>query len=61
MPIYEYRCRRCGQEFERRRSFSDDDAEVECPKCGTKGPERVISRVAAGGAGESCAPSPAGG
>jgi putative FmdB family regulatory protein len=33
MPVYEYRCRDCGHEFEIQQSMSDD-ALTECPSCG---------------------------
>ena len=32
MPMYDYRCRDCGHEFEVQQSFSDD-ALTECPEC----------------------------
>lgn len=34
MPIYEYRCLKCGHEFEERRSFSQTEAPARCPRCG---------------------------
>lgn len=41
MPIYEYVCRDCGNDFERLQSFNDP-AVTECPEC--NGPvRRVIS------------------
>ena len=33
MPVYEYRCRDCGHEFEIQQSMSDDPL-TECPSCG---------------------------
>lgn len=33
MPIYEYRCDKCGKEFEEWQKFSDPVVE-ECPDCG---------------------------
>lgn len=32
MPLYDYRCRACGHEFEIQQSISDD-ALTECPSC----------------------------
>lgn len=49
MPIYEYRCRNCGNEFELLRRLSDSDDDVECEKCGTRKVERLISAFAASG------------
>ena len=41
MPLYEYRCKKCGHQFEKIQSFSAPD-EKECPVC--KGElERLIS------------------
>ena len=39
MPIYEYRCRDCGEALEVRQAFTDD-ALTECPHC--KGSLRKI-------------------
>jgi len=33
MPTYEYRCSKCGYDFEAVQRFSDDPL-TECPKCG---------------------------
>lgn len=35
MPIYEFKCRNCGQEFEFLKIKSDET--VQCPKCQAKG------------------------
>lgn len=44
MPLYEYRCKNCGHQFEKIQSFSAPD-EKECPLC--QGPvERLISASA---------------
>ncbi len=44
MPLYEYRCKQCGHQFEKIQSFSAPD-ETECPVC--KGElERLISAPA---------------
>lgn len=44
MPLYEYRCKTCGHQFEKIQSFSAPD-EKECPVC--HGPlERLISASA---------------
>jgi putative FmdB family regulatory protein len=45
VPLYEYRCKDCGHQFEKIQSFSAPD-EKECPVC--HGPvERLISASAA--------------
>jgi putative FmdB family regulatory protein len=33
MPIYEYKCRNCGEHFEKRQSISEEPLTV-CEKCG---------------------------
>ncbi|MFC2072725.1 zinc ribbon domain-containing protein [Chloroflexota bacterium] len=57
MPIYEYECENCGERFELRRSISDNDNEIRCPKCGAKKPRRVFSMFATGSSSVACAPS----
>jgi putative FmdB family regulatory protein len=43
MPIYEFECSACGDQFERLQKLSDTDPTV-CPKCGA---ERVKRRLTA--------------
>jgi putative FmdB family regulatory protein len=43
MPIYEYVCQDCKQEFEVIRSFSQADAPIQCTACGGKDNKRKIS------------------
>ena len=43
MPIYEYKCKKCGEKFELRLGFSQNRNSVKCPKCGGEEPERVFS------------------
>jgi putative FmdB family regulatory protein len=45
MPLYEYKCRRCGEEFEKLVRVSKDCATVVCPKCGDTGAERQVSLI----------------
>jgi putative FmdB family regulatory protein len=51
MPIYEYRCKKCGEKFELRLGFSQDKRYLKCPKCGGEDPDRVFSLFATGSAG----------
>jgi putative FmdB family regulatory protein len=44
MPIYEYRCKKCGEEFEELVLGSDED--VACPKCAASSVERRMSAFA---------------
>ncbi len=58
MPIYEYRCRECGERFELRRSINDSDSEIKCPKCQAKHPERLVSLFASSSSSDNaCIPS----
>jgi putative FmdB family regulatory protein len=43
MPLYEYRCRACGDTFETIRGLNDKDEDVECPQCGAKKAEKLMS------------------
>jgi putative FmdB family regulatory protein len=43
MPLYEYRCQACGDTFETLRGSHEKDADVECPRCGEKKAEKLIS------------------
>ena len=60
MPIYEYQCRDCGEEFERLVPLSAQTP-PDCPKCKRKNVRKKISRIASGKSGcgscSSCAPS----
>ena len=46
MPVYEYACLKCGEEFERIESVSEHDhSKVRCPACKSTRVERRWSRV----------------
>jgi putative FmdB family regulatory protein len=45
MPLYDYRCNACGQQFEARHGFTDP-APV-CPTCGEPDVQRLITRAPA--------------
>lgn len=47
MPIYEYRCADCEQQFEKRRCMSEADDEIACPECGSLHTNRGLSMFAA--------------
>ncbi len=54
MPLFEYRCGKCGEEFEELESYEDRDKPQECPACGAKNSERLMSVFAASGTSCSC-------
>ncbi len=46
MPIYEFRCLRCGHVFELLKLKKESkEVGMKCPECGHKKVERVLSRV----------------
>ena len=47
MPIYEYRCQECGEKFEKLVRFDTSTSEIECPKCGGRKVEKLISAFSA--------------
>jgi putative FmdB family regulatory protein len=53
MPVYEYKCKKCGKIFESFRWASEESTEEVCPKCGSKETERQLS-VFSSGSGGGC-------
>ncbi len=49
MPLYEYKCRKCGKTFEQLRRMQDADRETECPECRSTETERMLSAFSTGG------------
>lgn len=41
MPVYEYRCKECGYEFDKHQSFSEARLS-DCPSCEAKGALRKV-------------------
>ena len=65
MPLYEYYCEDCGEEFEKIVRFSEADLTQACPNCGAAHTYKKISAVAsygsnAAGSGASYASSSCG-
>jgi putative FmdB family regulatory protein len=58
MPIFEYRCLKCGERFEELETIADRDKPHKCPNCGAMDAERQMSvfaaRVSGGASGRSC-------
>jgi putative FmdB family regulatory protein len=46
MPLYEYRCAGCGEQFEQLRRMSEADVDVICPKCKSEEVQRMLSTFA---------------
>ena len=43
MPIYEFKCKECGKEFEFLCLSSKDENAARCPACGSEATERLLS------------------
>ncbi len=44
MPVYEYRCRKCGAPFERNERLSEHGTKrVRCPECKSSSVAQVLS------------------
>jgi putative FmdB family regulatory protein len=63
MPLYEYRCKACGERFEKL-VRSECCAEIQCPRCGSSEADRLVSSFGVAGRGGAstgssggCAPS----
>lgn len=50
MPIFEYRCRECGERFDAffRHADEAEREEVSCPACGAKGARKLFSVIGLG-------------
>jgi putative FmdB family regulatory protein len=46
MPIYEYRCRKCGKRFSVLTLRVSEVAEPQCNRCGSRAADRLMSRFA---------------
>lgn len=49
MPVYEYKCGGCGEQFEITSSFSDRDEKAVCPVCGSRDVSAVFGGFSLGG------------
>ncbi len=55
MPLYEYRCRLCGERLEALQRVGEGAAGLHCPRCGAGGLEREVSTFASAGSGPASA------
>ncbi len=64
MPVYEYHCETCGEDFDLFVRSATQRKEPECPRCGSVKVKKAISLFGVGGAGAShnssasCGPGP---
>ena len=43
MPLYDYRCKACGHEFEELKPMDRSKGPFKCPQCGAKRAARVFN------------------
>jgi len=60
MPIYEYKCKECSNEFSK--LIFKQDTKIECPSCGSCDVEKMISSISSSSGGSAsigggCSPS----
>ena len=55
MPIYEYRCKKCGELFALMRPVAKADVRTRCTSCKSTAVRRQLSRFAVVGAGDDAA------
>jgi putative FmdB family regulatory protein len=53
MPIYEYRCKKCGVVFERFQKINEGGESLTCPACGARKPEKILSNFSSSNGSES--------
>jgi putative FmdB family regulatory protein len=62
MPLYEYRCETCGQQYESYKRLAEEMKEETCPACGGRAAKVGISLFTAKGTspggGSSCGVGP---
>lgn len=51
MPVYEYKCDKCGHTFDVFQRIGDDGSELKCPVCGEAKPVKLFSAFASTGGG----------
>ena len=60
MPLFEFRCRKCGKKFEEIIKGSEKRDAAKCPHCGSSQVEKLLSSFHSTSenspAGSSCAP-----
>jgi putative FmdB family regulatory protein len=56
MPIYEYKCKKCGKVFDHLARTMSDVA-TKCPHCGAKNPEKQFSTFSTSESSTSSVPS----
>ncbi|MDT8445630.1 MAG: zinc ribbon domain-containing protein [bacterium] len=58
MPLFDYHCKACGDDFTELRKGDEKDAPLNCPQCGSAETHREVSAFAFGGGGGSGGSAP---
>jgi len=64
MPVYEYRCKDCGEDFDLFVRSAEQQKTPTCPYCGSEKVKKAVSLFGLSGsgsgstAGEACGPGP---
>jgi len=63
MPVYEYRCKDCGEDFDLFVRSATQQKTPTCPRCGSTKVKKVVSLFGlsgggTGGGADSCGPGP---
>lgn len=53
MPFYQYKCRECGHDFEKKLRMSQSGEAQDCPSCGSDDTRKRLGAVAIGGTARS--------
>lgn len=53
MPVYEYKCKTCGEKFEITRGIKEEETGVRCPRCGSSDAKRSFSLFGRGASGDA--------
>ena len=61
MPLYEFKCLKCGRKFEDLILTPKDAKEMVCPKCGSRDVKKQVSAFSTGSERDSGGGCPAGG
>lgn len=56
MPVYEYKCKGCGKNYELKLGIFHTSKSIKCPKCGSSNADRVYSPISTNtsSSGSSC-------
>ncbi len=60
MPIYEYKCTKCGYRFAMLEALGTPTGGRECPACGSKETNRIISSFSTSQKSDKCSSSKSG-